>query len=51
MGCDAVEYTTLAVTQTFQSTHPVWDATAAVKKGAQNVKISIHASRMGCDNA
>ena len=33
----------------FQSTHPVWDATAVgVHEGAHTV-ISIHASRMGCD--
>ena len=33
----------------FQSTHPVWDATKAVKNVTSNIVISIHASRMGCD--
>ena len=33
----------------FQSTHPVWDATYACADWPTQVKISIHASRMGCD--
>ena len=33
----------------FQSTHPVWDATTRLKLPASDVHISIHASRMGCD--
>ena len=35
----------------FQSTHPVWDATAAEKAGTESQSISIHASRMGCDRS
>ena len=34
----------------FQSTHPVWDATQCSRGGIQRGHISIHASRMGCDN-
>ena len=33
----------------FQSTHPVWDATHAASGEKHGVQISIHASRMGCD--
>ena len=33
----------------FQSTHPVWDATAVLLALEGVVEISIHASRMGCD--
>ena len=33
----------------FQSTHPVWDATTIQTEGMTNARISIHASRMGCD--
>ena len=35
----------------FQSTHPVWDATAVTTPVNHVIKISIHASRMGCDHA
>ena len=35
----------------FQSTHPVWDATSWWGTQRQQAKISIHASRMGCDSA
>ena len=33
----------------FQSTHPVWDATRRRVYRNPTLKISIHASRMGCD--
>ncbi len=33
----------------FQSTHPVWDATLAALLFSLAFLISIHASRMGCD--
>ena len=33
----------------FQSTHPVWDATRQLVNVAVRCEISIHASRMGCD--
>ena len=35
----------------FQSTHPVWDATVGGQAAHSGQVISIHASRMGCDNA
>ena len=35
---------------TFQSTHPVWGATAAQRQRQCNHAISIHAPRMGCDS-
>ena len=35
----------------FQSTHPVWDATGGDGRLMLTPKISIHASRMGCDFA
>ena len=34
----------------FQSTHPVWDATTMQHRRHIGTSISIHASRMGCDN-
>ena len=34
----------------FQSTHPVWDATRRQGDDLRKVRISIHASRMGCDH-
>ena len=34
---------------TFQSTHPVWDATSAWRFPGHSFPISIHASRVGCD--
>ena len=34
----------------FQSTHPVWDATKSDQALDQYPSISIHASRMGCDD-
>ena len=33
----------------FQSTHPVWDATIVGAVNSEQLEISIHASRMGCD--
>ena len=36
-------------TGTFQSTHPVWDATSGPVATVGGDRISIHASRMGCD--
>ena len=36
---------------TFQSTHPVWDATLAGLPDHAHRSISIHASRMGCDES
>ena len=35
----------------FQSTHPVWDATGRLLKDVITLRVSIHASRMGCDIA
>ena len=35
---------------TFQSTHPVWDATESAQTAGRIETISIHASRMGCDH-
>ena len=35
--------------KTFQSTHPVWDATSGPVATVGGDRISIHASRMGCD--
>ena len=34
----------------FQSTHPVWDATMFIFYLGRTMRISIHASRMGCDS-
>ena len=34
----------------FQSTHPVWDATILHRYARHTFRISIHASRMGCDD-
>ena len=35
----------------FQSTHPVWDATGNPLSSSCSARISIHASRMGCDHS
>ena len=39
------------IDEVFQSTHPVWDATHSLPSTNRWCKISIHASRMGCDAA
>ena len=47
---DATRYTSPGFAQpAFQSTHPVWDATQGRRTALQGIRISIHASRMGCD--
>lgn len=33
----------------FQSTYPVWDATGGLIGGNVGLRVSIHASRVGCD--
>ena len=48
MGCDLTPYVKSACRE-FQSTHPVWDATNADDLWVADLQISIHASRMGCD--
>ena len=50
MGCDLMMQLGGIVPALFQSTHPVWDATYACADWPTQVKISIHASRMGCDH-
>ena len=40
---------TMQFADIFQSTHPVWDATHIAATECDVVLISIHASRMGCD--
>ena len=42
-------FTCFSVLSIFQSTHPVWDATNTQGQDAGAARISIHASRMGCD--
>ena len=37
------------IIQLFQSTHPVWGATGLRHSHRPNLKISIHAPRVGCD--
>ena len=49
MGCDDITATLFGVSGKFQSTHPVWDATARHMPTFARPDISIHASRMGCD--
>ena len=41
---------TLSAAAKFQSTHPVWDATGLEGIDVCFIDISIHASRMGCDD-
>ena len=48
-GMRPAKYEKLTILGIFQSTHPVWDATYAASVHSAAVKISIHASRMGCD--
>ena len=49
MGCDEIPYTRTYDDFRFQSTHPVWDATLQQASRPSAARISIHASRMGCD--
>ena len=49
MGCDGVALGAFDIAEQFQSTHPVWDATAIDVLNKLIAQISIHASRMGCD--
>ena len=49
MGCDGHDMHGHDRIQRFQSTHPVWDATASPRGRDRQTAISIHASRMGCD--
>ena len=48
-GMRLVPFIHFASSFIFQSTHPVWDATEAVENVLSTLRISIHASRMGCD--
>ena len=49
MGCDPHLQGARPGNHSFQSTHPVWGATADVLDIADKISISIHAPRMGCD--
>ena len=49
MGCDVPFNGYELDDLEFQSTHPVWDATGFLTVDDVRRKISIHASRMGCD--
>ena len=49
MGCDLIAATRCRLSTTFQSTHPVWDATSTSPVFTAPAVISIHAPRMGCD--
>ena len=49
MGCDSASFEANERATTFQSTHPVWDATRRIFVHTHRLFISIHASRMGCD--
>ena len=49
MGCDIRHLECRNRARTFQSTHPVWDATGHKIVPVRSLVISIHASRMGCD--
>ena len=50
MGCDPHLQGARPGNHSFQSTHPVWGATADVLDIADKISISIHAPRMGCDD-
>ena len=50
MGCDTSWTSSSTRSSRFQSTHPVWDATASWRGRGVGQDISIHASRMGCDH-
>ena len=49
MGCDFCNINCKSYSSIFQSTHPVWGATAFNGHKVLDVAISIHAPRMGCD--
>ena len=50
MGCDVGRVRMDILPSSFQSTHPVWDATDVPAFDERFAVISIHASRMGCDD-
>ena len=49
VGCDGMPARMPARRAQFQSTHPVWGATAAGPSVQPGCRISIHAPRVGCD--
>ena len=49
MGCDDKMCILNVQKDKFQSTHPLWDATAVVELYSSIIEISIHAPLMGCD--
>ena len=51
VGCDPAGSGLCAASPEFQSTHPVWGATAILALNKCQDRISIHAPRVGCDGA
>ena len=49
VGCDVMREGGVVIAKVFQSTHPVWGATANGDKDHRRQQISIHAPRVGCD--
>ena len=49
-GMRPTDYNSIAENLVFQSTHPVWDATAVRPSHWEMDEVSIHASRVGCDS-
>ena len=49
MGCDAIPTLENYITLVFLLTHPVWDVTLTVGINANDIIISTHTSRVGCD--
>ena len=49
VGCDALLCGYTVLQDKFQSTHPVWGATALNREDGVILDISIHAPRVGCD--
>ena len=49
VGCDITAGDVDSLSFLFQSTHPVWGATAVVFEDLPFVGVSIHAPRVGCD--
>ena len=49
VGCDAALARDHGMSYGFQSTHPVWGATAPTVSAGSAWSISIHAPRVGCD--